>query len=568
MLQFVGTAMKRCTRNGVLILSLTLAANVFGRALAQSSAPELVLYNGRIVTVNPAFAVAEAVAVSRGRFVAVGTNAEIRRLADGSTRQIDLASRTVLPGLADNHLHDAGGGPGVDLSGARSIDDVLKSVAARTEQTPPGDVIVSNSDWHEAQLKEQRLPLRRDLDRAAPRHPVVIVRGGHEYILNSRALDKWHITTATPEPAGGRITRDSDGELNGELVDRAKNLVTLPPSPALTLDERVAAEVAQHEKLLAAGLTSIRIPGTSIEQYRTLQEVRRRGLLKMRVNVLLRPDRELDAAGVRAWLEASRIRPDEGDEWLRIGGIKLGLDGGFEGGLMREPYAEPWGERGTFFGLQTMPAERYTAIVRELNRLGWRVATHAVGDAAMDLALAAYEAADADRAISGRRWSIEHGFIPQPDQLPRMKKLGLELSVQDHLYLAGPSLVKYWGQKRAFWTTPVKYYLDAGLPTSAGTDSPVVPFNPFWVIYHFVSRDTITGGVMGADQRVSRQDAIRMSTIAVAHLTFEERDKGSIEPGKLADLIVLDRDILAGPDKEIERARAVMTIVGGRIVHQ
>jgi predicted amidohydrolase YtcJ len=568
MLQFVGTAMKRCTRNGVLILSLTLAANVFGRALAQSSAPELVLYNGRIVTVNPAFAVAEAVAVSRGRFVAVGTNAEIRRLADGSTRQIDLASRTVLPGLADNHLHDAGGGPGVDLSGARSIDDVLKSVAARTEQTPPGDVIVSNSDWHEAQLKEQRLPLRRDLDRAAPRHPVVIVRGGHEYILNSRALDKWHITTATPEPAGGRITRDSDGELNGELVDRAKNLVTLPPSPALTLDERVAAEVAQHEKLLAAGLTSIRIPGTSIEQYRTLQEVRRRGLLKMRVNVLLRPDRELDAAGVRAWLEASRIRPDEGDEWLRIGGIKLGLDGGFEGGLMREPYAEPWGERGTFFGLQTMPAERYTAIVRELNRLGWRVATHAVGDAAMDLALAAYGAADADRAISGRRWSIEHGFIPQPDQLPRMKKLGLELSVQDHLYLAGPSLVKYWGQKRAFWTTPVKYYLDAGLPTSAGTDSPVVPFNPFWVIYHFVSRDTITGGVMGADQRVSRQDAIRMSTIAVAHLTFEERDKGSIEPGKLADLIVLDRDILAGPDKEIERARAVMTIVGGRIVHQ
>jgi predicted amidohydrolase YtcJ len=149
-----------------------------------------------------------------------------------------------------------------------------------------------------------------------------------------------------------------------------------------------------------------------------------------------------------------------------------------------------------------------------------------------------------------------------------MQKLGLELSVQDHLYLAGPSLVKYWGQKRAFWTTPVKSYLDAGLPTSAGTDSPVVPFNPFWVIYHFVSRDTITGGVMGADQRVPRRDAIRMSTIANAHLTFEERDKGSIEVGKLADLIVVDRDILSGPEKDIENARAVITVVGGRIMHQ
>ncbi len=568
MLQLVGTPMNRCTRNGVLVLSLALAAGVFVRALAQSSAPELILYNGHIVTVNDAFTIAEAVAVSRGRFVAVGTNAEVRRLVDSATRQIDLGGRMVLPGLADNHLHDAGGGPGVDLSAARSIDDVLKSVSARAEKTASGEVIVSNSDWHEAQLKEQRLPLRGDLDRAAPRHPVVLVRGGHEYILNSRALEKWGITKSTPEPTGGRITRDSNGELNGELVDRARNLVTLPPPSPPTLDQRVAAEVAQHEKLLAAGLTSIRIPGTSIEQYRTLQEVQRRGLLKMRVNLLLRPDRELDAGGVRAWLEKSGVKPDEGDEWLRIGGIKLGLDGGFEGGLMREPYVEPWGERRSFHGLQTMPADRYTAITREVNRLGWRVATHAVGDAAIDLVLAGYEAANADKSIVGRRWSIEHGFIPQPDQLPRMQKLGLELSVQDHLYLAGPSLVKYWGQKRAFWTTPVKYYLDAGLPTSAGTDSPVVPFNPFWVIYHFVSRDTITGGVMGADQRVPRRDAIRMSTIANAHLTFEERDKGSIEVGKLADLIVVDRDILSGPEKDIENARAVITIVGGRIMHQ
>ena len=149
-----------------------------------------------------------------------------------------------------------------------------------------------------------------------------------------------------------------------------------------------------------------------------------------------------------------------------------------------------------------------------------------------------------------------------------MKALGLELSAQDHLYLAGPSLVKYWGQTRAFWTTPVKFYLDAGIPTSAGTDSAVVPFNPFWVIYHFVTRDTITGGVMGADQKVSRQDALRMSTIANAHLTFEEASKGSIEPGKLADLVVLDRDIMTVAEKQIESARPLLTMVGGQIVYK
>jgi predicted amidohydrolase YtcJ len=428
-------------------------------------------------------------------------------------------------------------------------------------------VIVTNDDWHEAQLKEQRLPLRRDLDKAAPAHPLVVVRGGHEYILNSRALEKWNITPATPVPDGGRITRYGDGELNGELVDRAKALVTLATPAALTLDERVQAEVAQHRTLLAAGLTSIRHPGTSLEQYRTLQEVKRRGLLKIRINLLLRPDRETDAAGLRAWLDRSGVRPDEGDEWLRIGGAKLGVDGGFEGGWMREPYAEPWGEGGRFFGLQTMPAERYTAMVKELNRLGWRVATHAVGDAAIDLVLSAYAAANAEKSIVGRRWSVEHGFIARPEHLPRMKSLGLELSVQDHLYLAGPSLVKYWGERRAFETTPVRSYLDAGLPTSAGTDSSVVPYNPLWVIYHFVTRDTITGGVMGADQRVSRADALRMSTIANAHLTFEEGSKGSIEPGKLADLVVLDRDILTVPEKQIEATRPLMTMVAGEIVY-
>ena len=215
-----------------------------------------------------------------------------------------------------------------------------------------------------------------------------------------------------------------------------------------------------------------------------------------------------------------------------------------------------------------MPSDRYTETVKMLNRLGWRVSTHAVGDAAIDLVLAAYEEANAERPLTGRRWVIEHGFIPQADQLPRMKQLGLVVSAQNHLYLAGPSLVRYWGAQRAGWTTPVRAYLDAGLVVAAGTDTPVVPYPPLWTIYHFVTRGTISGGPLGVDQRIPRDAALRLSTINNAYLTFQENTLGSIEPGKFADLVVLSNDILTCPEDQIEHTTALLTMVGGRVVHE
>jgi predicted amidohydrolase YtcJ len=554
-------------RIAVLVACVAVVACAAFVAIANQQAPapraDTVLVNGHVVTVDARFSIAEAVAIAGGKFTAVGSNTAIRALAGPSTRVIDLHGQTVIPGLADGHLHDAGGGPGVDLSRARSIADLLAAIAARVRTSQPGDLIVTNSDWHEAQLAEHRLPYRADLDRVAPKNPVVVVRGGHEYILNSAALAKWRITKGTPDVPGGRITRGDDGELNGELVDRARSLVQLPPAPPLTID----ALAEQHRKLNAAGLTSIRYPGASVEQYRLLQEMARRGLLTIRVSQLLRLPAD-DGAKMRAAIEASGVKPDEGDEWVRIGGMKLGVDGGFEGGWMREPYAEPWGEHGSFRGVNTMRADAYTSVVRELNRLGWRVATHAVGDAAIDEVLAAYEAANADRSIAERRWTIEHGFIARADQFPRMKALDLVISAQNHLYLAGPSLVKYWGPERAALTTPLRAYLDRGFIVAGGTDSAVVPYPPLWVIYHFVTRDTISGGVLGADQRVSREEALRVETINNAFLTFEERLKGSIEPGKLADLVVLPADLLTCPPKLIEQMAVSMTMVGGRVVFE
>jgi predicted amidohydrolase YtcJ len=544
----------------LILTSVTVALR------GQTPPADVVFVNGHVITVDRSFSIVEAIAVTGDRITAVGSSAAIRRQIAGSTRVIDLHGRALVPGLMDNHLHSAGGGAGVDLSRSRTLADILAAVAARVKASAAGDVILSNSDWHEAQLAEQRLPLRDDLDRVSPHHPVVLVRGGHEYVLNSAALAKWGISEGTAEPDGGRITRYPDGRLNGELVDAAKALVKLPASRPRSFEERIEERDTDYRKLHAAGITTVRHPGVPVEDVRMLEEMKRRGRLTMRVHALLRP--QGDAAAVGKALDASGLSPRQGDTWLRVDGIKLAVDGGFEGGLMREPYEEPWGEGGRFRGLQTMERTRFTEVVRELNRRGWRVSTHAVGDAAIDLVLDAYSAANDERPIVGRRWTIEHAFIGRPDHLPRMKTLGLALSVQDHLYLAGPSLVKYWGAGRAGLTTPVRTYLDAGLPVSSGTDAPVVPYPPLWTLYHFVTRDTITGGVLGPTQRITREEALRLATINNAWLMFEEGVKGSIEPGKLADLVVLSDDPLTCSEPRLRDASVELTMVGGRVVFE
>ena len=287
----------------------------------------------------------------------------------------------------------------------------------------------------------------------------------------------------------------------------------------------------------------------------------------MRVNYLLRGPR---AGGAAALTEALATWPPmgEGDGWLRVGGVKLGVDGGFEGGLMRDPYEEPWGEGGTFHGLQTMPTDTYIATVRELRRQGWRVATHAVGDAAIDLVLDGYEAANADAPIDGCAGSSSTGSFPGRTNSPAMRALGVLVSAQHHLYLAAPSLVEYWGEDRTAWTTPVRAYLDAGIPVSLGTDSPVIPWDPWGVLHHFTTRGTISAGVHGASQRITRKEALRAMTEGYAFLTFEEADKGTLVVGKLADLVVTSQHFLDCEDPCLETMQVDMTVVGGRVVYE
>ena len=554
-------------RRVVYLLAFALVASVVSeRAIhSQAGAPDLIVINAKVYTVDAGFSTAQAFAVKDGKFTAVGTDAQIRQLAGPSTKVLNMGGKTITPGLQDDHLHGAGGGPGVDLSHTRSLQDVLNAVAERVKQAGPEDIVVSNSDWHEAQLKEQRLPYRKDLDTVAPGTPVVLVRGGHSYVLNSAALRKFNITKDTPQVPGGKISRDAQGELNGEIIDRAKGLVTLP---RIGQPQDAAFFMAEHKKLNAAGLTSIRYPGASIQQYRTLQDMEKKGQLTIRVNQLMGAQGTQDADKLKAAIASWNLKPDDGDEWVRVGGIKLGVDGGFEGGWMTEPYEKPFDEGGSYRGLNTLKTENFAGIVKEANREGWRIATHTVGDAAMDEVIAGYEAANAEQSIVGKRWAIEHAFIPRQDHFPRIKKLDVVISAQDHLYLAGPSLVKMWGAKRAAWVTPVRAYLDAGIKVAGGTDSAVVPYPPLWVFYHFVTRDTISGGVLGPDQKITREEALKLETINNAYLTFEEKIKGSIEPGKLADFIVLPDDIMTMPAKQIESMKVLMTVVGGKVVYQ
>jgi len=536
---------------------------------AEATAPaDIVFVNGKVFSADAQDQVFQGFAVTGDRFVATGTDEAVRRYAGPQTKVIDLKGRFVSPGITDDHFHNEGGGPGVDLSHVRTLGELLTTVANAAAAAAPEAVIVSNSDWHEAQLKEQRLPTAGELDQAAGDRPVVLVRGGHEYILNTASLKKWNITADTPVPSGGQISRKPSGELTGELFDEARALVTLPRPKPVSLENILATQKA----VAPYGMTALRIPGAyrgdMVEAYHLMKQAEAEGRLTLRWTVYMPGFALRSAEAARKAIESWGVSQGDGDDWVRVDGVKLMVDGGFEGGHLSKPYLEPYGQGGKFTGVTVSPPDAYTEVVRELNRKGWHVITHAVGDAALDEVLDAYAAADKDSSIKGKRWSVEHAFVSRPEQVARLKQLNVAVSAQDHLYLAAPVLRKYWGWETASEVTPVKTYLDAGLLVAGGTDSPVVPFNPFWNLYHMASRDTISDGVYGADQKiVSRPLLLRLVTINYARLIGEDNNRGSIEPGKLADFAVLTDDFLTAKPEAIRDIKALSTWVGGREVY-
>jgi len=535
--------------------------------------PNTILAGGKIVTADPTFSIAEAVAIRDGRFLAVGTNDEIQRLAGPATRSVDLAGRTVLPGLIDTHVHVEMAGLReftVSFAGVRTVAEALSRVSARAAGTAPSNWI-RGTMWHPvAQLEEKRYLTREELDRAAPDHPVYLPIG-HFSLVNSRALALAGITKDTPDPDGGMIHRDpKTGEPNGTLEERAEDLVR-DLLPEWSAEERVRQVLDGMTFCNSYGLTSAVSGAVDPATMRAHQEVCRRGKATLRVSAMYVPTGWLNPSmTIEEWETFfSRIgaASDFGNEWLSYSGVKLQIDGGMtlRTAAMRDGYPDDRNYRGT----TVVQPERFHALVSTANHYGWRVGVHAVGDAAIDRVLDTFERADAERSIHDRRFIIIHGSLMQRDQMERARKSGIRVDAQSIFLWDKASVVaRYLGKATADRAFPVRTLIDVmGIDAvGQGTDFPINSLNPFLNIYVMVTRRDQHGNVYGASEAITREEAIRLYTTSAARYSFSEATTGSIESGKLADLVVLSDDILTVPDEALKNISVVETIVGGRTV--
>ncbi|MHC2761576.1 putative amidohydrolase YtcJ [Bradyrhizobium liaoningense] len=537
-------------------------------------APDTIYTNGKFLKVDPLFGVASAVAVRDGRFVAVGNIDEISALAGPNTAVIDLDGRTVLPGLIDTHAHVERAGLikyTVQLNDVTTVEQALARIGEHAGRLPKGEW-VRGAQWHPvSQLAEKRFLTREELDRAAPHNPVCLPIG-HFTLVNSEALALAKITKDTPDPDGGIIHRDkSTGEPNGTLEEAAEDLVhdLLPEWSDEDRDEQMKFAMRYFNQF---GLTSAISAAVDPATFRAHQRVRQAGQASLRISAMYAPTGGLNPSmTIEEWeLFFSRIgaASDFGDDWLSYFGVKLQIDGGMtlRTAAMRDGYPDDREYKGTI----VIEPSRFNALVAAANRYGWRVGVHAVGDAAIDRVLDAYELADAERSIKGRRFIVIHGSLMRPDQMQRAKKLDVRVDAQtSFLWDKAAVVAKFLGKDTADRAFPMRTMIDVmGLKLiGQGTDYPINLLNPFVNMYVMVTRRDKNGDVYGEGERISRKEAIQLYTSAASRYSFSEDKVGSIEPGKYADMVVLSDDIMTIPEESIKDITAVRTIVEGRTVY-
>jgi predicted amidohydrolase YtcJ len=544
-------------------------------AFGSPSCPDSIFINGRIITADPDFSVVNAVAIRDGRFVAVGTAEEVGPLAGPSTVIVDLKGSTVLPGLIDTHAHVERAGLikyTVQLNDVTSVAQALARISEHAAETPRGRWI-RGAQWHPvSQLTEKRFLTREELDRAAPDHPVCLPIG-HFTLVNSKALALAGITKDTPDPDGGIIHRDkTTGEPNGTLEESAEDLVS-NLLPDWSEDERVDQMKYAMQYFNGFGLASAISAAVDPPTLRAHQRIRQRGDASLRISAMYAPTGGLNPSMTTDEWEQffSRIGvfSDFGDDWLSYSGVKLQIDGGMtlRTAAMRDGYPDDPDYKGTI----VIEPERFNALVATANRYGWRVGVHAVGDAAIDRVLDAYALADAERSIKGRRFIVIHGSLMRRDQMERARGLDVRVDAQTSFLWDKAAVVKrYLGEQTANRAFPMRTMIDVmGLDSVAqGTDYPINLLSPFVNMYVMVTRRDKNGDVYGAGERVTREEAIRLYTSAAARYSFSENKTGSIEPGKLADMVVLSADILSVPDEALKDIVAMRTIVGGNTVFE
>ncbi len=522
----------------------------------------LVLHNGRFFTVDDARPRAEAVAIAGDRILAVGSDRDVLNLASAGTRRVDLGGRTVLPGFIDAHTHPAASGhlhlKRVDCD-LRTNSAIVAALRERAAKTAPGEWVLGFK-YDDTKTAEGRPLTRADLDGASPAHPVLVVhRGGHTGYVNTRAFAAAGITSGTPDPPGGRFERDPGGTLTGRVAETALDAVEHHVPSTLTRDDRREGVKLIAQMMTRTGVTSVHDAYGTPDDLQAYQDARATDDLRFRVYCSLGSTHlaKMLAAGVRTGL---------GDEWVRIGFVKATCDGSISErtARLREPYVGRPDDR----GIVVMDEEALLERLRPAHAADWQIGVHANGDEGIDILLRVYERLQRERPRRDPRFRIEHCTIVDDALIARIKALGaIPTPFSTYVYYHGEKM-KAYGAARLERMFALRSFLDAGLMPTQASDYPPGPFEPMMALQSEVTRTDMKGTVWGPKQRVTVEEAIRVGTLNGAYASFEERLKGSIEAGKLADLVVLGRDPLTEDPSTLVSIPVERTMVGGKWVFE
>lgn len=561
-----------------VVAGVTTQARARRGGTAQAPPADLVLTNGRIVTVDDGRPEAEAIAISKDRVQAIGTVAEIKAMTGPNTQVIDLQGQLAIPGFIESHAHFAGiGGAQLQLNllNVDSWDKIVAMVAEAVSRARPGQWIYGRG-WHQEKwtarppASVEGFPTHASLDKVSPDNPVFLVHAsGHASFANAKAMELSGIRRPTESPAGGEILRDANGDATGLMRELASRLIkTGLGEPAPTPEERAARsrrelELASQE-VLAKGITTLQDAGSSFETIDHMKKLVDEGKMGVRLWVMVRQDNEAIAPKLAQYKMIGY-----GNGHLTVRAIKKSIDGalGPRGAWLLAPYTDKPESK----GLETTKVAEIEETARLAMQHGYQLAVHAIGDRANRETLDIFERAfKANPAKKDLRWRVEHAqHISAPD-IPRFGKLGVIASMEGiHCTSDAPYVLERLGPARAkegayVWQKLMK----SGAVVTNGTDAPVEDVDPIASYYASVSRTLANGTVFYPDQRMTRMEALKSYTINGAYAGFEEENRGSLKVGKYADITVLSRDILKIPEDEIPTAKVAYTIVGGKVLYK
>jgi len=555
------------------LVVMLISAFMLSQATAKIQPADLVFENGNIYTVNDARPKAEAVAIKGDRIVFVGSNGEAQKYVGRNTRVIDLGGRTMVPGMTDAHHHLSGVGfreMTLNLEGINNLEDFLVKVKERVVQKKPGEWVTGRG-WIETFWTPPVFPTRWDLDKVAPDNPVFLDRAdGHGAVANSAALKIAGVDKTTPSPFGGEISRDKpSGEPNGMLLDAAQDLVQRH-IPGTTAAEAERAIILGVNRDVALGWTQVQDPGGSYAEVALMEKLYEEGKIKLRIyKALSAPGTEADRL-----LSEGPIVGKYGNH-LTVRALKLYADGSL--GSRSAALLQPYSDKPDTSGFLTIKEEELQPVLQEALRKGIQIETHAIGDRGNRFILDQYEKAmnavpKAEWKIKEPRWRVEHSQIVNPADIPRFAKLGIIPSMQashaiGDLHFAPSRL----GIARLAGAYAWQSFIKSGSIVPGGSDAPVERGEPMIEFYAAVARKDLkgfSGEGWHPEEAVSREQALRMFTVWPAYAAFEEKLRGSIEPGKLADFTVLSADIMKIPEMEILKTHCVITVIGGEIVYE